>query len=105
MKYIWIFLLCSLSLYASEESQEKYSQYQDTGVTESVKHGSPSDIAPIELEEESEESSKEHAVSMKIFDKRGFSVSIDGKVVLLIKDHIAEIHIKKEEEKKECILL
>ncbi len=97
MKHILIPLIFSTCLYASDESNnEKYSKYQEP----------PSDLVPTKLDEKAiGELASNHGVTLKVYDNRGLTVAIDGKVVLFIKDHITEIRIKKEEEKKDCTIL
>lgn len=93
MKLLWFATIATLSLFSSDPSNEKYLKYQEP----------PSDMIPTPLEEDIRPGGE---VTMTVFDKRGLTVALDGKVVLFIKDHVTEIRIKKEEEKKnDCTIL
>lgn len=104
-----IFLFCSMSAYASDESTAKYLQYQEPHPDTSTHDDPPSDLIPTTLDETSigdkTVTPLAEGVTLKVYDKRGLTVSVEGKVILFIKDHITEIRIKKEEEKKDCTIL
>ena len=98
---VLLLLLCALSTHCSDESQENYQKYKDTG-----KDTELTTIDSNQLEGQLPDLKElPKGVTLKVYDKRGLTVSVDDKVILFIKDHITEIRLKKEEEKKDCTIL
>lgn len=93
MKLLLVLFLITASAHASDESNgNKYEKYQEPP-TELVPM--PTDLvgAPTHVPESPRE------LSMKIEEGKGVTISVEGAVVLYVKDRITHIRIQNKEDK------